>query len=59
MQRLEVSCAVRHIYIYIFMSLGAKGLNELTSCVEENHIYMCVVYILQKNGFSVSETSCR
>ena len=24
MQRLEVSCAVRHIYIY--MSLGAKGL---------------------------------
>ena len=23
MQRLEVSCAVRHIYIY--MSLGAKG----------------------------------
>ena len=26
MQRLEVICAVRHIYIY--MSLGAKGLNE-------------------------------
>ena len=25
MQRLEVSCAVRHIYIY--MSLGAKGLS--------------------------------
>ena len=24
MQRLEVGCAVRHIYIY--MSLGAKGL---------------------------------
>ena len=26
MQLLEVSCAVRHIYIYIYMSLGAKGL---------------------------------
>ena len=28
MQRLEVSCAVRHIYvcIYIYMSLGAKRL---------------------------------
>ena len=26
MQRLEVSCAVRHIYIYIYMSLGTKGL---------------------------------
>jgi hypothetical protein len=29
MQRLEVSCAVRHIYIYIYiyiyMSLGGKG----------------------------------
>ena len=28
MQLLEVSCAVRHIYIY--MSLGAKGLNNST-----------------------------
>ena len=28
MQRLEVSCAVRHIYIY--MSLGAKRLIETT-----------------------------
>ena len=26
MQRLEVSCAVRRIYIYIYTSLGAKGL---------------------------------
>ena len=26
MQRLEVSCAVRHIYIYVCVSLGAKGL---------------------------------
>jgi len=26
MQRLEVSCAVRHIYIY--MSLGVKGLKK-------------------------------
>ena len=28
MQRLEVSCAVRHIY----MSLGAKGLKERDFC---------------------------
>jgi hypothetical protein len=26
MQRLEVSGAVQHIYIYIYMSLGVKGL---------------------------------
>ena len=29
MQGLEVSCAVRLIYIYIFMSLGAKGLRKV------------------------------
>ena len=29
MQRLEVSCAVRHIY----KSLGAKGLNERTKII--------------------------
>ena len=37
MQRLEVSCAVRHIYVY--MSLGAKGLKMLirvTVCVVHN-----------------------
>jgi hypothetical protein len=26
MKRLEVSSAVRHIYIYIYMTLGGKGL---------------------------------
>jgi hypothetical protein len=28
MQRLEVSGAVRHIYIYIYMTLGGKGLER-------------------------------
>jgi hypothetical protein len=30
MQRLEVSGAVRHIYIHIYISLGGKGLE--TQC---------------------------
>jgi hypothetical protein len=28
MQRLEVSGAVRHIYIYIYIYIGGKGLNK-------------------------------
>ena len=31
MQRMEVSCAVRHTYIYIYMSLGAKGLKYVAN----------------------------
>ena len=31
MQLLEVNCEVRRIYIYIYMSLGAKGLMSFVS----------------------------
>jgi hypothetical protein len=35
MQRLEVSGAVRHTYIYIYMSLGVKGFRHFwTKCTK-------------------------
>jgi hypothetical protein len=37
MQRLEVSVAVQHIYIYIYMSLGGKGL--IKSSQSENLLF--------------------
>ena len=44
MQRLEVSCAVRHIYIY--MSLGAKGLIEYKISL----VFYEFVFLLLKLG---------
>jgi hypothetical protein len=39
MQRLEVSGVVRHIYIYIYMSLGGRGLRSLS-------IYFIKIFVL-------------
>ena len=33
MQRLEVSCAERHIYIYVVKRQRVKGLNHHTFCL--------------------------
>jgi hypothetical protein len=48
MQRLEVSGAVRHIYIYIYiyMSLGGKGLTGPENSVTKvRHFYQFSAYI--------------
>ena len=43
MQRLEVSCAVRRVYIYI-MSLGAKGLmNVSLNCSQDDEMFLTKV----------------
>ena len=41
MQRLEVSCAARYIYIYIYMWLGAKGLTSTVSEMSWQNFVQC------------------
>ena len=51
MRRLEVSCAVRHIYIY--MSLGAKGLTVNKTEIKQLTVIVSVSCSHKRHSVSV------